>query len=176
MEKEKESAGAEQKERVMAGDGGGPFYEDFEVGRKLAHEGGRTITDSDNIWFSLLTCNANEIHFNKDYAEKYFSRPPFNGRLVVNSALVFAIVLGLSAKDTSRNGIMLGMSEWRVSNPTFAGDTIYSESEVVDKRESKSHPTMGLVTITTRGFNQTGETVLTYSRTFMVRKAGREWT
>lgn len=154
----------------------GPYYEDFVVGQKMSHEGGRTITDTDNIWFSLLTCNENQIHFNKDYTEKFYSGPPFSGRLVVNSLLVFSIVLGLSAKDTSKNGIMLGMTEWQVSHPTFSGDTIYSESEVLDKRESASHPTMGLVTVSTRGFNQTNKTILTFKRTFMVRKSGKNWT
>ena len=154
----------------------GPFYEDFEVGKTISHELGRTITDNDNIWFSLLTCNSNQIHFNKDYAEKFFSKPPFEGRLVVNSALIFSIVLGLSVKDTSKNGIMLGMTDWEVVHPTFAGDTVYAESEVVAKRESGSHSTMGLVTVITRGFNQNNKTIMKFKRTFMVRKFGKEWS
>lgn len=154
----------------------GPFYEDFESGRKISHEGGRTITDNDNIWFSLLTCNTNQIHVNKDYAEKFFSKPPFDGRLVVNSALVFSIVLGLSVKDTSKNAVMLGMTDWEVVHPTFAGDTIYAESEIVSKRESKSHPAMGIVTVNTRGFNQNDITIMRFKRTFMVRKSGKEWS
>ncbi|MHB8566393.1 MAG: MaoC family dehydratase [Nitrososphaerales archaeon] len=153
----------------------GPYFEDFVIGEKIAHEDGRTITDTDNIWFSLLTCNSNQVHFNKDYAEKNFANQPFNGRLLVNSALVFSIVLGLSAKDTSKNGFMLGMTDWQVKNPTFAGDTIYAESEIVSKRESESHKTMGLVSVSTRGFNQRNVTVLTFKRTFMVPKSGKTW-
>lgn len=93
----------------------------------------------------------------------------------MNSLLTFSLVLGLSVDDTSKNGIMLGMTDWKAVNPVFAGDTIYSESEVVDKRESKSHPNMGLVTIKTRGFKQDGAPVIEFKRTFMVRKSQKEW-
>jgi len=153
----------------------GPFYEDFEPGRILHHHGGRTITDTDNIWFTLLTCNTNQIHFNKEYVAKNFANPPFSGRLVVNSLLTFSIVLGLSVGETSKNGIMLGMTDWKAVNPVFAGDTIYSESEVINKRESKSHPNMGLVTVLTRGFKQGETPVIEFRRTFMVRKSQKEW-
>ena len=153
----------------------GPFYEDFKVGEILHHSGGRTITDTDNIWFTLLTCNTNQIHYNKEYVEKYFSNPPFDGRMVVNSMLVLSIVLGLSVDDTSKNGIMLGMSEWKVTNPTFAGDTIHAESEVIAKRESKTHPSMGIVTVKTKGFKQKNTLVMEFERSFMVRKLNAEW-
>jgi len=154
----------------------GPFYENFTVGQKIVHDEGRTITDNDNIWFTLLTCNSNQGHFNKDYVEKNFSGPPFNGKLLVNSMLVLSIVLGLSTRDTSRSGIMLGMTEWKVLNPIFAGDTIYAETEITGKRESASHPTMGLVTVNTKGLNQNKVTIMTFSRTFMVPKAGKCWS
>jgi itaconyl-CoA hydratase len=153
----------------------GPFYEDFKKGDKIVHNRGRTITEIDNIWFSLLTCNTNEIHFNKDYAERNFAQPPFNGRLVVNSALTFSIILGLSSEETSKNGIMLGLTNLKVTNPTFAGDTLYAESEVIEIRESASHPTMGLVTVRTRGFNQGKIQIIEFDRIFMVRKAGKQW-
>ena len=172
----REEASLIEKNKIQSFGNEGPFYENFEVGQKISHECGRTITDNDNIWFSLLTCNSNQIHFNKDYTEKFFSKSPFNGRLVVNSALIFSVVLGLSAKDTSKNGIMLGMTDWEVIHPSFAGDTIYAESEVVAKRESESHPTMGLVTVNTRGFNQTNTTIMRFKRTFMIRKSGKEWS
>jgi acyl dehydratase len=153
----------------------GPFYEDFEPGKVIHHPTGRTITDTDNIWFTLLTCNTNQIHFNKDYAARNYADPPFNGKLVVNSLLTFAIVLGLSVSDTSKNGIMLGMTDWKALRPVFAGDTIYSQSRVIDKRESNSHPNMGLVTILTRGLKQDGTVVVEFKRTFMVRKSQRVW-
>jgi itaconyl-CoA hydratase len=153
----------------------GPFYEDFKTRSKIVHPRGRTITETDNIWFTLLTCNANQIHFNKDYAERYFAQPPFNGRMVINSALVFSIILGLSSEETSKNGIMLGLANFRIMNPTFAGDTLYAESEVLETRESASHPTMGLVRVCTRGFKQGKIQVIEFDRTFMVRKAGKQW-
>jgi itaconyl-CoA hydratase len=153
----------------------GPFFEDFKMGAKLRHSGGRTITDTDNIWFSLLTCNTNQIHYNKEYAKNYFSDPPFNGQLVVNSLLTFSIVLGLSVNDTSKNGIMLGIKDWKATNPVFAGDTITSESDVIATRESKSHPTMGVVTVRSRGFKQGKIPVIEFERTFMVRRRDAKW-
>jgi itaconyl-CoA hydratase len=153
----------------------GPFYEDFAVEQVLKHYGGRTITDADNIWFTLLTCNTNQVHYNKEYAERYFSNPPFDGRLVVNSFFILSIVTGLSTSDTSRNGIMLGMKEWKVIKPTFAGDTIRSESIVLSKRESESHPSMGIVTIKTTGYKQGNIPIMELERSFMVRKRNSNW-
>lgn len=153
----------------------GPFYEDFEVGQILNHSDGRTITDTDNIWFTLLTCNSNQIHFNESYTRANFSDPPFNGRLVVNSLFVLSTVFGLSVRDTSRNGIMLGMTNWKVMHPSFAGDTVNARSDVLGTRESKSHPSMGIVTVKTTGFNQDRVPIMEFERTFMVRKRGREW-
>lgn len=155
--------------------GEGPFYEDFEVGQVLNHSGGRTLTDTDNIWFTLITCNTNQIHYNKEYVQENFSDPPFDGKLVVNSLLVLSIVFGLSVNDTSKNGIMLGMSDWKVTGPTFAGDTIHSRSEVIAKRESKSHPMMGIVTVRTRGFKQKEIPITEFERSFMVRKRDQKW-
>jgi len=153
----------------------GPFYEDFESGQKIEHSNGRTITDTDNIWFTLLTCNTNQIHYNKNYAEENFSDPPFNGRLVVNSFLVLSIVIGLSTADTSNNGIMLGLSNCKMLKPVFAGDTITASTTVLEKRESKSHENMGLVTVRTTGFKETNLPVVEFERTFMVRKRGKKW-
>src|SRR5438132_1053021 len=115
----------------------------------MEHTKGRTLTDVDNIWFTLLTCNSNPIHFNKDYAERNFAEPPFLGRLVVNALLVLSIVLGITVEDTSKNGIMLTLTDCKILKPTFAGDTLYAKSQVLDRRESESHPTMGIVTIKT---------------------------
>ena len=154
----------------------GPFYEDFKVGIVIRHPGGRTITDTDNIWFTLITCNTNQIHYNEEYTKRYFSNPPFDGRLVVNSFLVLSIMTGLSTESTSANGIMLGMKDWKVHNPTFAGDTITAESEVISKRESKSHPSMGIVTVKTRAHNQKGTIIMECERSFMTRKySNAEW-
>lgn len=168
-------SGKSHEEQMPTSNEQGPFYEDFRVGALLRHTGGRTIMDADNIWFTLLTCNTNQIHYNKEYAEKYFSNPPFEGRLLVNSMFLLSTILGLSVNDTSKNGIMLGMKEWKVMEPTFAGDTITAESEVIAKRDSKSHPSMGIVTVRTRGFKQGTIQIMEFERSFMVRKSKHEW-
>jgi len=143
----------------------GRFYEDFEVGDVYRCRIGRTITQADNIWFSLLTNNTNQIHFNDHYAAK----TEF-GRTLVNSALTIAIVAGLGVADTSENGFALGWDKIDLPNPLFEGDTIYSESSVLETRESKSRPQWGIVKIHTRGIKQDGTVVIDYSRSVMVWK------
>jgi itaconyl-CoA hydratase len=155
---------------------GGRFFEDFKVGETIRHGLGRTLTDVDNIWFTLLTCNANQIHFNADYARSVFSEAPFKGRLVVNAYLVLSIVVGLSVNETSRNGIMLGQKNMRMLSPVFAGDTLYSETTILGKGSSKKHPNMGIVELRTEGLNQDGAKVVELERTIMVRKKGKTWS
>jgi itaconyl-CoA hydratase len=111
----------------------------------------------------------------KEFAKKNFSNPPFKGRLVVNSLLILSIVLGLSVESTSRNGIMLGIKEWTVTAPVFAGDTITAETEVLTKRVSRSHSTSGIVTVRTKGFKQNRTKVMEFVRSFMVLKTGKKW-
>lgn len=143
----------------------GRFFEDFEVGDIYRARTGRTITQNDNIWFTLLTNNTNQIHFNEHYAaQTQFERP------LVNSTLTLAIVAGLSVSDTSENGVNLGWDEVRIPNPLFEGETLYSESEVLDKRESRSKPDRGIVKFKTRGIKQDGTVVMEYSRSVMVWK------
>jgi itaconyl-CoA hydratase len=143
----------------------GRFFEDFEVGDIYRTRTGRTITQVDNIWFSLLTNNSNQIHFNQHYAAlTEFKRP------LVNSALTIAIVGGLSVSDTSENGINLGWDAIRLPNPVFEGDTVYSESEVLEKRESRSRPQQGIIKIRTRGIKHDGTVVLDYTRSILVWK------
>ncbi|ARM75533.1 MaoC family dehydratase [Acidianus manzaensis] len=153
----------------------GPFFEDLKVGLKFKSKVGRTITDVDNIWFTLLTNNSNQIHFNKDYTEKYFKGEPFNGRLVVNGFLTLSIVAGLLVEETSQNGFMLGIDNVKFESPVFAGDTIYAEAEVIEARESKSRLGFGIVKIRTYGYNQRGEKIIEFDRVFMVRKKGSTW-
>jgi itaconyl-CoA hydratase len=143
----------------------GRFFEDFEVGDVYRCRIGRTITDADNIWFTLLTNNTNQIHFNEHYAE----RTEF-GRPLVNSILTLAIVAGLGVADTSENGFALGWDEIKLPNPLFHGDTLYSESEVTDKRESRSKPEWGIVKFRSRGIKQDGTVVMEYTRSVMVWK------
>lgn len=148
----------------------GRFLEDFHVGDAYRHPHGRTVSETDNTWFTLLTNNTHDIHFNADYASKTeFGRP------LVVSTLTLAIVTGLSVTDVSQNAVAnLGWDDVKLTAPVFAGDTLYAESEVLEVRPSKSRPTQGLVRVRTRGFNQRDETVITYERTVLVySRAGR---
>lgn len=143
----------------------GRYYEDFNVGDVIKHRPGRTITDADNIWFTLLTCNPNPIHFDAEYASKTSFK-----KLLVNSTLTLAIITGLSVSDVSMNGINLEWDKVVLPNPVFAGDTLYAESVVLGKRESKSMQEFGIVNVRTRGLNQRGEEVIRFDRTIMVYK------
>lgn len=148
----------------------GRHFEDFEVGDVYRHPLGRTITETDNIWFTLLTMNTNPMHFDARYAE----RSEF-GRPLVNSTLTVAIVSGQSVVDTSQLAFAnLGWDEIRLTHPVFVGDTLYAESEVLELRESESRPHGGIVTIRTRGLNQEGEEVVRWRRTFFVYRRGAE--
>jgi itaconyl-CoA hydratase len=146
----------------------GRFFEDFEVGDVYRARIGRTITQADNIWFALLTNNTNQLHFNQHYA----SQTEF-GRTLVNSALTLAIVAGLGVADTSENGFALGWDEISLPNPLYEGDTLYSQSEVLEKRESRSNPSRGIVRFRTLGIKQDGTVVMSYTRSVMVWKRGQ---
>lgn len=142
----------------------GRYLEDFTVGDVYRHGLGRTVTDVDNAWFTMLTLNTNQMHFNQHYAEK----SPF-GKLLVNSAFTLALVAGMSVDDISRNAMAnLGWTDIELPNPVFGGDTLYAESLVTDIRESKSRPNVGIVSVKTRGLNQRGEIVMRFNRTAMV--------
>jgi itaconyl-CoA hydratase len=147
----------------------GRFYEDFEVGDVYLHPLGRTVTSTDNIWFTLLTQNTAPIHFDHYYAaQTEFGKP------LVDSTLTLAIVTGQSVSDVSQNVIAnLGWDEVRLPAPVFEGDTIYSQSEVLSTRESASRPHAGIVTVRTTGYNQDGTTVMTFMRTILVYKRGQ---
>ena len=148
----------------------GRFYEDFEVGDTYRHPLGRTISESDNTWFTLLTMNTNPMHFDRKYAEA----SEF-GRILVNSTLTVAIVAGQSVIDTSQLAFAnLGWDEIRLTHPVFVGDTLYAESQVMALRESKSRPHGGIVTIRTRGLNQDGDQVVSWKRTFFVYRRGAD--
>src|SRR5262245_3444865 len=148
---------------------GGPCYEDFEVGMVLRHPLGRTLTETDNTWFTLLTVNSNPIHF-----DAYYSAQTEFGRPLMNSTLTLAVVTGLSVADVSQHAVNLGWDEVRLPAPVFAGDTIYAQTEVLSARESASRPNMGLVTIATTGYKQDGTVVLTFRRTILVYKRGHQ--
>ena len=144
------------------------MFEDFAVGDVYEHPLGRTVLDADNVWFSCLTMNTNPIHFDAEYA----SRTEF-GKPLVNSCFTLALVTGQSVVDLTRNAVAnLGWDAVRLPHPVFAGDTIYSRSEVLETRESKSRPAVGIVRVKTTGVNQHGTPVIEFTRTFMVWKRG----
>ncbi len=161
--------------RGEAMDEEGPFFEDFNVGMKVRGRVGRTITETDNVWFTLLTNNANQIHFNEDYMRTTFPGEPFRGRRVVNGFLTIAVAAGLLVDETSRNGFQVGMENVKFLEPVFHGDTIYSEAEVTEARPSRSRPGFGLVRLRTRATNERGKAVVEFDRVFMVRKRGVTW-
>jgi len=146
----------------------GRFFEDFKVGDVYRSRIGRTVTDVDNTWFTLLTNNTNQIHFNTEYARRtQFQRP------LVNSLLTLGIIAGLSVTDVSENGFALGWDAIALPHPVFAGDTLYAETEVREVRESRSRPEFGIVKVLTRGVNQDGKVVIEYVRSIMVWKRDR---
>lgn len=145
----------------------GRVFEDFEPGDVFEHPLGRTVTQTDNIWFTLLTVNTNPIHFDAAYAARTeFKRP------LVDSTFTLALVTGLSVSDVSLNAVNLGWDEVRLPAPVFEGDTLYAQSEVVEARPSRSRPTTGIVKLRTKGFNQDGVTVIEFLRTIMVYRRG----
>lgn len=142
-------------------------FEDYGVGTLFRHPVGRTVTDVDNIWFTNLTMNMNPVHFDAHYsAQTEFKRP------LVNSCFTLALVTGLSVADVDHAYANLGWDEVRLPAPVFAGDTIYAQSEVVEARESRSRPSVGIVKLRTTGFKQDGTVVITFLRTVMVYKRG----
>lgn len=146
----------------------GRYFEDFEIGHIYEHRPGRTVTEADNVWFTLLTMNKHPLHFDQEYARKSEFKQP-----LVNSAFTLALVAGLSVSDTSQKAIAnLGWTDIRMPAPVFVGDTIYAESEVLEKRESNSRPTQGIVTIRTVAKKQDGTVVMTYQRTMLIPKRG----
>lgn len=148
----------------------GPFYEDFEAGSRT----GRTVTDSGNIWFSLITNNPNQIHFNMDYTRKFYPGEPF-GRPAVNGMLTLSVVVSIVAEYTSSKGFMIGLGNARFTHPVFSSDTIYGEVEIVGKRASQSRPGSGVVSMKTRGINQDDATVVTFDRDFMIPYGDSGW-
>ncbi len=146
----------------------GRYYEQFEVGTVYAHRPGRTISETDNTWFTLLTMNTHPLHFDKEYAKK----SEF-GQILVNSAFTVSLVVGMSVSDVSQNAIAnLGWKEIKLPHPVFVGDTLYAESTVLEKRESKSRPNAGIVKVSTLGGKSDGTVVCDFERTMLIPKQG----
>ena len=146
----------------------GHYLEDFKSGDIYKHWPGRTISESDNTWFTLLTMNTHPIHFDHNYAAgQMFGKP------LVNSTLTLAIVAGMSVRDTSQNAVAnLGWESIRMPHPVFVGDTLYAESEILEMRESKSRPDTGVVSFETRAYNQDNALVMSYRRTILAKRRG----
>ena len=146
----------------------GRYYEEFEVGDVYEHRPGRTISETDNTWFTLLTMNNHPLHFDAEYAKHTeFGRP------LVVSTLTLSLLVGMSVSDTSQKAIAnLGWERITLPKPVFVGDTLYAESTVLDKRASESRPDQGIVRIRTLGRNQRGEVVCEFERTMLVMRRG----
>jgi itaconyl-CoA hydratase len=142
----------------------GRYFEDIEVGDLYRSRLGRTIEQTDNTWFTLLTCNTNQVHFNSEFA----GRTEF-GRPLVNSCLTLSIVVGLTVPDTSENAMAnLSWTDIKLPAPVYAGDTIWAETEVLATRASRSRPNVGVVSVRSRGVNQHGTVVIEFLRSFML--------
>ncbi len=146
----------------------GRYFEDFNVGDVYEHRPGRTLTETENTWFTLLTMNTHPLHFDTEYAKaSEFERP------LIASPFTLAVLVGMSVSDVSQKAIAnLGWTDISMTHPVFAGDTLYAESEVLAKRESKSRPGAGLVTVKTLGRNQDDKIVCSFERTILVARQG----
>jgi len=146
----------------------GRHYEELQVGDIYEHRPGRTVTETENTWFTLLTMNTHPMHFDAEYAKASEFK-----RCIIASPFTVALMVGMSVTDVSQKAIAnLGWTDIKLTHPLFAGDTLYAESEVMDKRESSSRPGAGIVTVRTVGTNQDGTQVCTFSRTMLIAKQG----
>lgn len=148
----------------------GLYYEDFEVGGEIRHSLSKTIFESDNNFFSLLTMNHHPVHTNMDYASKNQ-----HGKILVVGTLVFSLAVGITVPDISGKAIAnLGYEDIRHLNPVFLNDTIYVKTRVLDKRESKSKNDRGIVYVESVAYNQNGQEVLSFRRHVLVKKRPNE--
>jgi itaconyl-CoA hydratase len=147
-------------------DGAGRFFDDFAVGQRFEHRPGRTISETDNSWFTLLTMNTHPLHFDAEYAR----HQPF-GKIVVNSCLTLSMVVGMSVRDVSQRAVAnLGWSDIRLTTPVFVGDTIYAASEILEVRDSRKHPNAGIVRVRTEGLKSTGEGFMAFERSILTAR------
>lgn len=148
----------------------GLYYEDFIVGDEIKHSLSKTIFESDNNFFSLLTMNHHPVHTNMDYAAKNQ-----HGQILVVGTLVFSLAVGITVPDVSGKAIAnLGYEEVKHLNPVFLNDTIYVRTKVLDKRESKTKRDRGIIYVESIAYNQRGEDVLSFRRHVLVKKRNIE--
>lgn len=146
----------------------GLYWEDFVIGDIFEHRPGRTVLDTDNVWFTLLTMNCQQVHFDAAYA-----RHTEWEKILVDSTFTLALLTGMSVRTVSAKVVAnLGWNNVKASHPVFAGDTLYAETTILGKRESQSRPTQGIVTVLTRGINQEGKEVMQFERTMLVHRHG----
>jgi len=146
----------------------GLYWEDFNPGDVFEHRPGRTVLDVDNVYFTLLTLNSQQVHFDQAYAEKTEWK-----KLLVDSTFTLALLTGMSVRTVSAKVVAnLGWDNVKATHPVFAGDTLYAESTILHKRESKSRPTQGIVTVSTRGINQDSKEIMSFERTMLVYRRG----
>ena len=146
----------------------GLSYEDFEPGDTFEHRPGRTVLDVDNTYFTLLTLNVQPVHFDAAYASKTEWK-----KMLVDSTFTLTLLTGMSVRTVSAKVVAnLGWDKVKATHPVFAGDTLYAETQILSKRESKSRPTQGIVTVATRGINQDGKEVMSCERTLLIYKRG----
>jgi len=153
----------------------GRHYEDFQVGDIYEHRPGRTVSETDNTWFTLLTMNTHPLHFDEEYAKATeFGKTIISSpKTIISSPLTVAIMVGMSVSDVSQKAIAnLGWTDIKLTHPLFAGDTLTSETKVLEKRESNSRPDAGIVKVFTTGFNQHKNIVCTFERTMLIAKQG----
>ncbi|MBR4598260.1 MAG: MaoC family dehydratase [Opitutales bacterium] len=144
----------------------GLYFEEFEEGGTICHALSKTIFESDNNLFSLLTMNHHPVHTNADYAAKNQ-----HGKILVVGTLVFSIVVGMTVPDISGKAIAnLGYEDIKHLGPVFIGDTLYAETKIISKRESKTKPDRGIIYVETVAKNQNGEKVLSFRRNVLVKK------
>ena len=144
----------------------GLYFEEYEEGAEIKHALSKTIFESDNNFFSLLTMNHHPVHTNVDYANHNQ-----HGQPLVVGTLVFSLVVGMTVPDISGKAIAnLGYEDIKHLAPTFIGDTIYARTRIISKRESKSKPDRGIIYVETIGYNQRGEDVISFRRTVLVKK------
>lgn len=144
----------------------GLYFEDFEEGVEIMHSLSKTVFESDNNFFSLMTMNHHPVHTNIDYAAKNQ-----HGKILVVGTLVFSLTVGMTVPDISGKAIAnLGYEDIRHLKPVFVGDTIYARTKIISKRESKSKQDRGIVYVETVGYNQNGENVISFRRNVLIKK------
>lgn len=152
----------------------GPWYEDLEQGVVIAHPRGRTVSEADCLWESLLSGDRNQIHINRIYTERNFSEDPFRGRLTVNGLYILMLVNSITSPETSVSGVFLGVDQVRMVAPVFVGDTLTATSIVIEKRLSSSRPGMGIVKIKVNGYKNLSQVVISYTKSFMIESKKKQ--